>query len=159
MVFAGILGRSVLDSREKLLSARELNDKFRLGEKQFKTTKDAVLAVPSEGKMIVTDASSTDFSEAHQVNFTDALANENFLEACRSEFDEAIRKSSEKIISIKIDPRADDDEPSDEAIKKLLLVIDEHQQFYPRSRLMITTDGDRLLYERILNFKLQHDAR
>jgi len=159
MVLAGILGRSVFEAREKPLSARELSDKFKLEEKKFKSREASWLAVPSEGKMIVTDACSTDFRQAHEVDLSVALTQENFLADCKSVLSKASNQSSEDVLIVKLRPVSDNDEPSDDAINKLLLVIDEHQKSKPSSRLMIVTDGDRLLYERMLNLKIQHDAK
>ena len=159
LALAGVLGRSVFDAQEKLVSARELNDRLSLGEKKLKRTEDSVLAVPSEGKMIVTDASSEDFRQAHEVDLTSALTEENFREACNSALSEAKKVSPEEILIVKLGADYDNDEASNEAINKLFLVIDDYHQSYPSSRLMITTDGDRLLYERLLNLKLQHDAK
>jgi hypothetical protein len=68
-------------------------------------------------------------------------------------------KSSAEALIVKLSPVSDNDEPSDEAINRLLLLIDEHHQSDPSGRLMIATDGDHLLYERILNLKIQHDAK
>lgn len=159
MVLASILGRSVFDAQEKIVSARELNDRLRLGEKKLNSTESSVLAVPSEGKMIITDACSINFMQAHEVDLTNELAQENFRHACNSTLSGAREKSSEDVLIVKIRPVSDNDAPSDEAINKLLLVIDEHQQSNPTSRIMIATDGDRLLYERLLNLKIQHDAK
>lgn len=158
-VLAGILGRSVFDAKEKLVSARELNDRLRLGEKKLKSTEGSVLAVPSEGKLIVTDASSIDFGSVKQVDLTQALTHENFRNACSSALSKAIKKSSEDVLIVNLRPISDNDALSDEAINKLFLVIDEHQKSHPSSRLMIATDGDHLLYERLLNLKVQHDAK
>lgn len=159
MVLAGILGRSVLEVREKPLSARELGNKLKLEEKKFDLEGDSVLAVPSEGKLIITDAFSIDFGRVNQVDLTEALTHENFRKACSSELSKAIEKLSEEALFVRISPVSDSDEPSDEAINKLLLVIDEHQQSNPTSRIMIATDGDSVLYERLLNLKIQHDAK
>lgn len=159
MVLAGILGRSVLEVREKPLSARELGNKLKLEEKKFDLEGDSVLAVPSEGKLIITDASSIDFVSVNQVDLTKALTDENFLNACNSAFSKAIEQSSKEAFIVKISSASDDDEISDEGINKLLLAIDVHQQSNPTSRIMIATDGDRVLYERLLNLKIQHDAK
>lgn len=159
LIVAGVLGRSVFDAQEKLILARELNDKLKLGEKKLNLTEDSVLVVPPEGKMIVTDASSKDFRQAQEVDLTNALTQENFRIACNAALSKATEKSLEEVLIVKLDPVSDNDEPSDEAINKLLIAIDDHQQSHPRSRLMIATDGDRLLYERILNLKIQHDIK
>ena len=159
MVLAGVLGRSVFDAQEKLVSARELNDRLSLGEKKFKRTEDSVLAVPSEGKMIITDALSAEFERAHLVNLSNELIEENFLEVCKDEFSKAIKASPWDTLVVKISPVFENDEPSDEAIKRLLKAIDEHQKCHPESRIMIATDGDHVLYERVLDLKVQHDAK
>jgi hypothetical protein len=159
MVLAGILGRSVFDAREKLVSARELNDRLRLGENKIKSTEGSVLAVPSEGKLIITVASSIAFGSVKQVDLTQALTHENFRNTCKSALSKAIKKSSEDVLIVNFRPISDNDAPSDEAINKLFLVIDEHQQSNPTSRIMIATDRDRMLYEHLLNLKVQHDAK
>lgn len=159
MVLAGVLGRSVFDAQEKLVSVRELNDRLSLGEKKFKLTENSVLSVPVEGKLIITDALSMDFGSVNQVDLAEALTQENFRDACNSAFSKVRKKSSAEALIVKLSPVSDNDEPSDEAINRLLLVIDEHHQSDPSGRLMITTDGDHLLYERILNLKIQHDAK
>lgn len=159
MILAGVLGRSVFEAIEKPLSARKLGNKLKLEEKNFKLKKHSVLAVPSEGKLIVTDASSTDFQGFRQMDLTESLNQKNFLEECKYKFSKAREKFPEEIIIVKLRPVSDNDEPSDDAINKLLLVIDEHQKSNPSSRLMIATEGDRCLYERILNLKINHDAK
>ncbi len=159
MVLAGVLGRSVFDANKKIVSARELNDRLRLGEKKLKSSEGSVLAVPSEGKLVVTDALSSDFRGVHQVDLTNALTQENFRDVCDIALTVARKKSSEDVLIVNLRPVSDNDEPSDEAIKKLLLVIDEHQKSNPTSRLMIATDGDYSLYKRLLNLKVQHDAK
>jgi hypothetical protein len=73
MVLAGVLGRSVFDAKEKIMSVRELNDRLSLGEKKFKLTENSVLSVPVEGKLIITDALSMDFGSVNQVNLAEAL--------------------------------------------------------------------------------------
>jgi hypothetical protein len=159
MVLAGILGRSVFEVREKPLSARELGNKLKVEEKKFDLEGNSVLAVPSEGKLIVTDALSLDFGEVIQVDLTEALTDENFLNACNFAFSKAIGQSSKEAFIVKIGSASDDDEISDEGINKLFLAIDVHQQSNPTSRIMIATDDDRVLYERLLNLKIQHDAK
>jgi hypothetical protein len=159
MVLAGILGRSVLEVREKPLSARELGNKLKLEEKNFDVEGDSALAVPSEGKLIITDALSIDFGRVNQVDFTEDLTDENFLNTCNSAFSEAIEQSPKEAFIVKISSASDDDEIYDKAINKLLRVIDKHQQSNPTSRIMIATDGDSVLYERLLNLKIQHDAK
>lgn len=94
--------------------------------------------MPSEGKLIVTDASSIDFGSVKQVDLTQALTHENFRKACSSALSKAIEKLSEEALFVRISPVSDNDEPSDEAVNKLFLVIDEHQKAHPSSRLMIT---------------------
>lgn len=159
MVLAGVLGRSVFDANKKIVSARELNDRLRLGEKKLKSSEGSVLAVPSEGKLIVTDAVSSDFRGVHQVDLTNALTQENFRDVCDTELTVARKESSEDVLIVNLRPVSDNDEASDEAIKKLLLVIDEHQKSHPTNRLIIATNGDHLLYKRLLNLKVQHDAK
>ena len=159
VVLAGVLGRSVFDAQEKLVSVRELNDRLRLGEKKFKLMENSVRSVPAEGKLIVTDALSMDFGSVNQVDLTQALTQENFRDACNVTFAKARKKYPAKVLIVKLSPVSDNDEPSGEAINKLLLVIDEHQQSHLGSRIMIATDGDGLLYQRILDLKLQHEAR
>ena len=159
VVLAGVLGRSVFDAQEKLVSVRELNDRLRLGEKKFKLMENSVRSVPTEGKLIVTDALSMDFGSVNQVDLTQALTQENFRDACNAAFAKARKKYPAEVLIVKLSSVSDNDEPSDEAINRLLLVIDEHHQSDPSGRLLIATDGDHLLYERILNLKIQHDAK
>jgi hypothetical protein len=159
MVLAGVLGRSVFDANKKIVSARELNDRLRLGEKKLKSSEGSVLAVPSEEKLIVTDAVSSDFRGVHQVDLTNALTQENFRDVCDTALTVARKKSSEDVLIVNLRLVSDNGEPSDEVINNLLLVIDEHQKSNPTSRLMIATDGDYSLYKRLLNLKVQHDAK
>jgi hypothetical protein len=122
-------------------------------------TEESVLVAPSKGKMIVTDAVSGNFSDAHKVELGAAFAQNDFHEYCRSVLSEAREESSEKLLIVTFQSVSGNGEPSDEAINKLLLAIDEHHQSHPTSRLMIATNGNRDLYERLLNLKVQHDAK
>ncbi len=159
MVLAGVLGRSVFDVWKKPLSARELGDKLKIEEKKFNSAEESVLVMPSEGKMIVTDALLENFSDAHEVDLSDVSDQKYFYDSCRSVLSKARKESPEKVLIVKPHSVSGNDEPSDAEINNLLLAIDEHHQSHPSSRLMISTDGNRLLYERILNIKIQHDAK